>query len=66
MTEVTQDEFYTFIGPKDCVSSIIGSFPYTTIIKMRYGAEIARVVEKWTDDIPNNRPIITKFYINKQ
>lgn len=44
MIKVTQEKFYSVIGPLDVVLSVRGNYPYTTIFQTRNGVEKGRCV----------------------
>lgn len=46
MREVSEKEYYQYIGPLDVVGTIVGNYPYTTIHKRRRDlVEIGRTVD---------------------
>lgn len=49
MKEVSEREFYAFVGPLDVSPMPVGDFPYTSIFKTRSGNEVARIVESFGD-----------------
>jgi len=65
MKEVTQDQFYQFIGPLDVTVGAIGNYPYTTEFRMRRSRELmGKVVENYSDELEHHYPIVKKYFIN--
>jgi hypothetical protein len=63
MTEVTKDEFYVVMMPKDVCISIENerSYPFTILYKIRYSNKvIGKVVDSYNG---NSHVIISKYFI---
>jgi len=63
MKEVSKDMFYNTLAQLDVVLSITTGFPYTTDFSLRNHTLKGKVIESWTNNIKNRRPIITKYYV---
>ena len=66
--EVTREEFYNFIGPKDAILHIenVYSYPYTTLWRLRYSNKIiGKTIDEFSNGMQNHYPIITKYYLLK-
>lgn len=63
MKQVTQQEFYSFIGPLNVTLTVLEPFPYTTEFKLHNRDIKGKVIESWSDGVPNKRPIQAKYFI---
>jgi hypothetical protein len=65
LVEVSKEVFFEKIGPQDVVLDVTGEFPYTSIFKTRYCAEVGRVVDSFTDNVKNKFPMLKKYFLVK-
>ncbi len=61
MTEVTKDQFFSYVNPRDVISSFIkNTSPFESEYRLRYGAVIGKTVE-----IGKQYPYEEKFYLTQ-
>ncbi len=69
MKQVTQQQFFEFVGNKDACIRIENEYqyPYTTIFELRHSRKIlGKRVDSYTDEIEKLYPLITKYYIENE
>ncbi len=67
MKEVTKDEFYAAVGNLDAIVNIANpaNYPYTSEFTLRHSRKLlGKVVDGYTDDIPNQYPTVSRYYLH--